>query len=108
MKQYEIFMKKLTVLVFENEKKYNLLSNRVCQKFSKSDENKEFCGLWGEIQNNANEVIMSISATINHFIDSNKQEIIFGCCEKDYGKIIEKIDLSSCIVDKVDAQSILK
>lgn len=101
-------MKKLFVIVFENDKKYSLLSNLICQKFSKLDDDKEFCGLWGEIQGNANGVIDSISAAVNHFIDSNKQEIIFGCCEKDYDEIIRRLNLSDYLVDKIDASTIFK
>ena len=100
-------MKKITIIVFENGKEYDLLSNKICEKFT-ADENIEFCGLWGEIQYNANEVINSISATVNHFIKSSKKEIVFGCCEKDYIDIVKEIDLYGCFVNKIDGSSIFK
>ena len=101
-------MKKLIIIVFENEEKYNFLSNQICEKFSDLSENVEFCGLWGEIQSNATEVLNSISDTVNHFIDSNKEKIIFGCCEKDYDKILQKLKISKCLVDKIDSSAVFK
>ena len=103
-------MKKLIAIVFENDEKYGLLSNQICELFSKPKlgEEQEFCGLWGEIQYNTNEVINSISATVNYFLKSTKKEIFFGCCEKDFEKILAKINVSDYIVEKTCAEGILE
>ena len=77
-------MKKLTVILFENDLEYKEYSNRVCEKFANLSAEKEFCGTWSEILFNNEECIASISGCINHFINNtDKAEIIFGCCEKD-------------------------
>lgn len=95
-------MKKLTVVVFEDELEFKKCSNRVCEKFSNLPKKEEFCGIWGEIKFNTSEVLSAISTTVNHFIeDTDKVEIIFGCCKKDYDDIISKIHTQDCAVNVV-------
>ena len=42
-------MKKLTVILFENDFEFKEYSDRVCEKFANLPAEKEFCGIWGEI-----------------------------------------------------------
>lgn len=97
-------MKKLNVIVFANERECNKHTNNVCEKLSDLPENKSFCGIWGEIQFNAQEVISAISSTVNYFIASDKEEIFFGCCEKDYKNILAAINTQNCDVIKLSYQ----
>ena len=92
-------MKNLTIVIFENdlavEKHYDEASGR----FGKSSTEKEILGVWGEILSNSDEVLSTISDIVNYFInDTDKTDIVFGCCRKDYDDIIAKIDVEKCIV----------
>lgn len=98
-------MKRIIAVVFTNEAEYNKYSNQVCARFSKLSAEKEFCGIWGEIEFNAEEILLNISNTINHFIENtNKTEIIFGCCKKDYNSIISEINTENCVVETVSCR----
>ena len=95
-------MKKLTVILFENEAESDKYSDLVCEKLSDLPDDKEFCGIWGEIKFNADEVLSAISTAVNHFVnDTEKEEIIFGCCKKDYDDIISRINTQNCSVNIV-------
>ena len=77
-------MKKLTVILFENDFEFKEYSDRVCEKFANLPAEKEFCGIWGEILFNNAECISSVSGCVNHFINNtDKTEIIFGISNKD-------------------------
>ena len=100
-------MKKLTVILFENDLENKEYSDRVCEKFSDLPAEKEFCGIWGEILFNYSEVLFEICTTINHFVENpEKNEIIFGCCKKDYNAILDRIHLENCLVDTVSCQDL--
>ena len=100
-------MKNLTVVLFENALENKKYFNRVCEKFTNLSTEKEFCGIWGEILFNDDECLSAISATVNHFInDTEKTEIIFGCCKKDYNAILAKIHVENCSVDTVHCQDL--
>ena len=100
-------MKKLNVIVFAGENRKNLIHiNRVCETLSDLPENQVFCGIWGEIQGNGREVISAISTAVNHFIASDKEEIFFGCCARDYEKILAAINTQDCEVVKRSYQEI--
>ena len=101
-------MKTVKVMLFKDDKEFSQFSSAVCDKMQAIDSDKEFCGIWGEIQSNENEVLRSISATVNYFIESDKKEIIFGCCEKDYNDILARLALKSCNVVNVEVEALLK
>ena len=51
--------------------------------------------------NNA-EVLSAISGSVNRFLNSSeKTEIIFGYCKRDYNDIIKKIDTENCEVQTI-------
>ncbi|MCH5325003.1 MAG: hypothetical protein J1E39_07275 [Eubacterium sp.] len=99
-------MKQLNVIIFANENKYDKFSNRVCEALSDLPESKGFCGAWGEIRDNDQEVISAISSTVNYFIASEKAEIFFGCCAKDYKNIIAEINTQNCEVEKLSYRDV--
>ena len=92
-------MKNLTIVVFENDLVVEKHYDEAFSKFGKSSEEKEILGIWGEISFNAEEVLTTISNTVNYFInDTDKTDIVFGCCKKDYNDIISKINVDKCVV----------
>ncbi len=100
-------MKKLTVILFENELENKEYSNLACERFSDLPPQKEFCGIWGEIVFNSDEVLSMISTTVNHFIDNtDKSEIVFGCCKKDYNAIITKIHTENWLVEELSCKNL--
>lgn len=92
-------MKNLTIVIFENDLAVQKYYDEAFGKYGKSSMEKEVLGAWGEILSNADDVLSTISDTVNYFInDTDKAEIVFGCCRKDYDDIIAKIDAEKCIV----------
>ena len=100
-------MKKLTVILFENDLEFKEYSDRVCEKFANLPPEKEFCGIWGEILFNSEECISSISGCVNHFINNtDKTEIIFGISNKDYDCVISKINAENCVIETVKCENL--
>ena len=100
-------MKKLTVILFENDLENKECSNAVCEKFTNLPAEKGFCGVWGEILFNNAECISSISSCINHFINNtDKTEIIFGISNKDYDCVISKINTENCVIETVKCKNL--
>ncbi len=100
-------MKKLTVVLFADDTEIENCSNNVLEKFSALPKEKEFCGIWGDIHFNNEEVLCAISATVNHFINKDdKTEIVFGCCKKDYSDIISKIHTKNCVLETVNCKNL--
>lgn len=63
---------------------------------------QEFLGFWGEIdESNKEECLNTISSTVNHFIDSDKEEIYFGIDEKDFDEIISRVNTQNCDIIKI-------
>lgn len=93
-------MKKLNVILFKNESEKEKYSDVICKKLSSSNlsSNQEFCGIWGEIQFNKEKCLKAISSTVNFALCSDKNDIYFGCTEKDYNDIIMLIDREKCEV----------
>jgi hypothetical protein len=100
-------MKLVRIIIFKDDKEFSQFASVVCEKMQTLDSDKEFCGIWGEIQSNEGEVLNSMSATVNYFIESDKKEIIFGCCEKDYNNILTKLNLEDCNVNKIDVDIVI-
>lgn len=92
-------MKKLNVILFEKDgpetAKYREV---VCEKLSRSNlsDTQEFCGVWGEIHFNREECLKAVSSSINRILNSDKTEIYFGCCDKDYNDIISLVNANNC------------
>lgn len=100
-------MKKITIILFENDLENKEYSNRVCEKFANLPTEKVFCGTWSEILFNNEECIASISGCVNNFINNtDKTEIIFGCCRKDYVAILNKIHAEDCEIDTLFCQNL--
>ena len=100
-------MKKLTVILFENDLEFKEYSNQVFENFANLPAEKEFCGIWGEILFNSAECISSISGCVNHFINNtDKTEIIFGISNKDYACVISKINTENCVIETVKCENL--
>ena len=100
-------MKKITVILFENDFEFKEYSDRVCERFANLPAEKEFCGIWGEILFNSAECIASISDCVNHFINNtDKTEIIFGISDKDYDRVISKINTEVCVIETVKCENL--
>ena len=100
-------MKKLIAILFENDFEFKEYSNSVCEKFANLPPVKEFCGIWGEILFNHSEVLSAICTTINHFVDNtDRTEIIFGCCKKDYDSIISKTHAENCVIEVIPCKNV--
>ena len=98
-------MKKLNVILFKNESENEKYSDAICQKLSSSKfpAGQEFCGIWGEILFNKEK---AISSTVNFALSSDKNDIYFGCSQKDYEDIISLIDCDNCEVSIVSCADI--
>ena len=100
-------MKKVTVILFENDLEFKEYFDQVCEKFADLPAEKEFCGIWGEILFNSEECISSISGCVNHFINTaDKSEIIFGIGNKDYDSVISKINTENCVIETVKCDNL--
>ena len=100
-------MKKLTVILFENDSEFKEYSNQVSEKFANLPAEKEFCGIWGEILFNNDQCISSISGCVNHFINNtDKTEIIFGISNKDYDCVISEINAENCVIETVKCENL--
>ena len=99
-------MKKLIVILFENDLEFKEYSNRVCERFANLPAEKEFCGIWGEIQFNKEECLKAISSTVNFALSSDKNDIYFGCSQKDYEDIISLIKCDNCEISIVSCADI--
>lgn len=85
-------MKKLTVVLFDEEQNANM----ICETFSTLPEKSEFLGVWW-IEYNQEEAYSSISMAVNYFIENtDKTEIIFGISSKDYDGVVSKIHTKNC------------
>ena len=101
-------MKNLNVILFKNESENEKYSDAICQKLSLSNlsAEQEFCGIWGEIQFNKEECLKAISSTVNFALSSDKNDIYFGCSQKDYEDIISLINCYNCEVNIVSCADI--
>ena len=81
-------MKKVFMIVFENELEFAKNSDKISERFTNPDNTTEYCGFWGKIQFNKNECLNAISSAVNHFIQMpDKNEIYFGCVREDVSEI---------------------
>ena len=96
-------MKKLNVILFKNESENEKYSDAICQRLSSSNlpADQKFCGIWGEIQFNKEECLKAISSTVNFALSSDKNDIYFGCSQKDYEDIISLIKCDNCEISIV-------
>ena len=100
-------MKKLTVILFENDFEFKEYSVHVCENFANLPAARKFCGIWGEILFNSAECISSVSGCVNHFINNtDKTEIIFGISNKDYDCVISKINTENCVIETVKCENL--
>lgn len=100
-------MKKLIIVLFENDVEFKEYSNQVCEKFANLSAEKEFCGIWGEILFNNEDCISSVSGCVNHFANNaDKTEIIFGISSKDYDNIISKICTENCVIEIISCKNL--
>ena len=92
-------MKKVFIIVYENELEFDSGSDIVGDRFVNSDNTVEYCGSWGKIMFNKAECLNTISSTVNHFIQwPEKKEIYFGCNQENLSEIQELILSENCEV----------
>lgn len=90
-------MKKVFAVIFESETMLLNESGNIAEHFKNTDNSKEYCGCWGETQSNRAECLNAIASTVNHFIKSpHKNEIIFGCSDKDIAEIRPLLLIDDC------------
>ena len=90
-------MKKLFVIVFDNELEFDELADKIGNRFINSDNAIEYCGSWGKIMFNKAECLNTISSTVNHFIQlPEKKEIYFGCNQENISEIQELLFSEAC------------
>ena len=90
-------MKKLFVIVFDNELEFDELADKIGNRFINSDNAIEYCGSWGKIMFNKAECLNTISSTVNHFIQlPEKKEIYFGCNQENLSEIKELLFSEAC------------
>lgn len=101
-------MKTVNVIWFANKNEEIKYTNAICEKLANSNlsEKQTFCGVWGEIIGNKTECLNSFASTINHFLNSTKTEIIFGCCEKDIDDILSLVNTNNCKVKAIHCLSV--
>ncbi len=90
-------MKKLFVIVFDNQLEFDELADKIGNRFINSDNTIEYCGSWSKIMFNKDECLNAISSTVNHFIMlPEKKEIYFGCDQENLLEIQELLLSESC------------
>lgn len=99
-------MKKLNAIVFTDETEFSEHADRITAKLSDLPGKQTYLGCWGEICSNDSAVIAAVSGAVNHFLASDKEEIFFGCCAKDYQQILAAIDARDCEVVKRSCREI--
>ncbi|MCH5183108.1 MAG: hypothetical protein J1E00_02950 [Oscillospiraceae bacterium] len=100
-------MKKLNAIVFTDETEFSEHADRITTKLSGLPGNQTYLGCWGEIRSNdPSAVISAVSGAVYHFLASDKDEIFFGCCAKDYQQILAAIDARDCEVVKRSCREI--
>lgn len=94
-------MKKVNVIIFKDETENEKYAESVCKKLIPLNQlnDKIFCGIWGEIMFNNDECLKAISSSVNSFLNSDKTEVYFGCCKKDYNDIILLLNTDNCQVN---------
>lgn len=102
-------MKSLNVILFKDGEEIAKLANDLCAKLAYATlaENQWFCGIW-EIKFNREIALQSISDTLNYHLGLERDEIYFGCTEKDYDDIIALIDREVCSVKSVSVCEFLQ
>lgn len=73
----------------------------VCEKMVNAKPSQEFLGFWGKIGFNAEECLNAISVAVNHFINSDKEEIYFGVDENDLDELLLRINTENCEIIKI-------
>ena len=97
-------MKKLFIFISFSSEEEDIVFNRMENR----TPYQEFLGFWGDIEFNKEECLNAISATVNHFIDSDKEEIYFGIDEKDFDEIISRINTQNCEIIKITRDELTK
>ena len=68
----------------------------IAQNQKNQAPNQQYLGFWSDVQPGREETMIDhIAMTVNYFIDSDKEEIFFGCDEKELDGILSKIKTES-------------
>lgn len=81
-------MKKLTIFVSFTPEQMDIVSEKLKNRTSK----QEYLGFWYDIDPSKKERIVNhIASTANYFLDTNREEIYFGCDETELDDVLSKI-----------------
>ncbi len=100
-------MKKLYIITFASDSEMENASDKITERFPKTDKSKVYCGSWGQTKSNREECLDSITATVNYFIkNSEVDEICFGCNIKDISDIKSLLLLDNCEITEINGYNI--
>lgn len=81
-------MKKLTIFVSFTPEQKDFVSKKLENRTSK----QEYLGFWSDVEPSEKENIVNhIASTVNYFLDTNREEIYFGCDETELDDVLSKI-----------------
>ena len=85
-------MKKLTIFVSFTPEQMDCVS----EKWKNRTSNQEYLGFWSDVKPSEKETISNhIASTVNYFLDTNREEIYFGCDETELDIILSKIKIEA-------------
>lgn len=81
-------MKKLTIFVSFTPEQRDIVSEKLKNRTLK----QEYLGFWFDVEPSQKEKIANhIASTVNYFLDTNREEIYFGCDETELDDVLSKI-----------------
>lgn len=81
-------MKKLTIYVSFTPEQMDFVAKKMKNRTPK----QEYLGFWSNVESSEKEKISNhIASTVNYFLDTNREEIYFGCDETELDVILSKI-----------------
>lgn len=102
-------MKKVFIIIFDDDKEMSIHTEKVIEKFKKSDALSVFCGSWGKIHYNKEQCLNSIANAVNHYIKSpEKKDVYFGCNCKDVAEIKPLLILDDCKITDISYSDFIK
>ncbi len=99
--------KKIYIIILASDSEIENVSDKITDRFPKTDKSKVFCGSWGEIKSNREECLNVISSTVNYFIKKTEvEEVCFGCNIKDVSDIKSLLSLDDCEITEINSSDI--
>jgi hypothetical protein len=96
-------MKKLTIFVSFTPEQMDLVSEKLKNRTSK----QEYLGFWSGVEPSKKEKIVNhIASTVNYFLDTNREDIYFGCNETELDDVLSKIKTEAFEVKIIDHEEL--